>query len=261
MRAAALSDIGLVRTKNEDAHWSDPRRGIFIIADGLGAHKAGEVASGMAVEITSAELTIAVDRGLKDVELIEAMDEAFRTASAEIYDRAQSLNELSGMACSLLAAVLQEESCLVAHVGDSRAYLLLPDSFSQVTVDDTPVAAMVKRGYLLPDKARFHSMKNVLVKSVGNKREVEANVIKFPVKSKERLLLCSDGLWSMVEEETMNRILRKNKNLQKACQELVKAARESGGKDNITVIIVEAGTQTDSTSELDETAEMPNKKP
>ena len=176
MRAAALSDIGLVRTKNEDAYWCDPPRGVFIIADGLGGHKGGEVAATMAVEILSADITIAVDRGLKDMELAEAVQDAFQAASEEIYRRGQDVSELNGMACSLLAAALEEDSCVVAHAGDTRAYLLLGNSFSQLTVDDTPVAALVRRGYLLPEKARSHSLKNFLVKSVGNKPTVEANI-------------------------------------------------------------------------------------
>lgn len=260
MRAAALSDIGLVRTKNEDAFWCDPDRGIFLIADGLGGHQGGEIAAAMAVEITSADVTIAVDRGLSNVELAEAMQEAFQAASEEIYRRSQEVKDLNGMACSLLAAVLEPDSCVVAHAGDTRAYLLMDDSFSQVTVDDTPVAALVKRGYLLPEKARSHSLKNFLVKSIGNKSTVEANISRFPIKENERLLLCSDGLWSMVEPRFMEKILRNHNDVETACKELVQVAREHGGRDNITVIVVHVGPKEDALKALDETAEMPNLK-
>lgn len=261
MRAAALSDVGLVRAKNEDAYWCDADRGIFLIADGLGGHKAGEIAAAMAVEITSADVTIAVDRGLSNVELAEAMQEAFQAASEEIYKRSQEAKDLSGMACSLVAAVLEPENCLVAHAGDTRAYLLMENSFSQITVDDTPVAALVKRGYLLPEKARSHSMKNFLVKSIGNKSSIEANISRFPINENERLLLCSDGLWSMVEQDVMEKILRTQLDVESACKELVEAARHQGGRDNITVIVVQVGHKKDVLKTLDETAEMPNPKP
>ena len=260
MRAAALTDIGLVRTRNEDAFWCDLDRGIFIIVDGLGGHKAGNVAAAIAVEVASAELTIAVDMGLTGVKLAEAMHEAFQVTSQEIFERSQQSKDLNGMACSMIAAVLEAGSCVVAHAGDTRAYLLIDNSLSQVTVDDTPVAALVKRGYLLPEKARSHTMKNFLVKSVGNKPTVEANVSKFPVRSKERLLLCSDGLWGMVEHETMVQILREQSDPEKACRELVNAAREKGGRDNITVIVVEVAGGSESVAESARMAKMPKPK-
>ncbi|HJZ10992.1 MAG TPA: protein phosphatase 2C domain-containing protein, partial [Acidobacteriota bacterium] len=240
--------------------WCDSDRGIFLIADGLGGHQAGEIAAAMAVEIASADVTIAVDRGLQNVELAEAIQEAFQAASEEIYRRSQEAKDLNGMACSLLAAVLEPDNCLVAHAGDTRAYLLMENSFSQVTVDDTPVAALVKRGYLLPEKARSHSMKNFLVKSIGNKSTVEANISRFPIKEDERLLFCSDGLWSMVDAHAMEKILRSHKDVDAACKELVQAARDHGGRDNITVIVVHVGPKKDVLKALDETAEMPNSK-
>jgi protein phosphatase len=239
MRAAALSDVGLSRSKNEDAFWCDPERAIFIIADGIGSQLAGEVASGAAVEVISTELTLAVDLGLKESELADAMFDSFREASEEIYKRSQEAEEYAGMACSAIAAVFQTGNCLIAHAGDSRAYLYSNDSLHQITVDDTPVAALVKRGYLLPEKARSHHLKNVLTKSVGSKPTVEANLSRFPVKLDEKILLCSDGLWSMLSTEEMTLILRLNPGPEDACQALVTAAREQGGQDNITAIIIQ----------------------
>jgi PPM family protein phosphatase len=239
MRAAALSDVGLIRSKNEDAFWCDPERAIFIIADGIGSQLAGEVASGSAVEVISTELTLAVDLGLKETELADAMFDSFREAAEEIYKRSQESEELAGMACSAIAAVFQTGNCLIAHAGDSRAYLFSDNSLHQITVDDTPVAALVKRGYLLPEKARSHHLKNVLTKSVGSKPTVEANLSRFPVKLEEKILLCSDGLWAMLSTEEMNEILRANPEPEDACRALISGAREQGGQDNITAIIIQ----------------------
>ena len=239
MRAAALSDVGLIRSKNEDAFWRDADRGIFIVADGIGSQLAGEFASGAAVEVISTELTLAVDLGLKESELTDAMFDSFREAAEEIYKHSQESEDYAGMACSAIAAVFQNGNCLVAHAGDSRVYLYSENSLHQMTVDDTPVAVLVKRGYLLPEKARSHHLKNVLTKSVGSKPTVEANLSRFPVKVEEKILLCSDGLWAMLSLEEMNEILRANPEPDDACHALIAAAREQGGQDNITAIIVQ----------------------
>ncbi len=255
MRIAGLSDIGLVRTKNEDAYWFDQDRAIFILADGLGGHRAGEVAANLAVRIVAERLSLAIDRKLKNFDLIDSMQEAFGVASAEIYKRAKSSEKLTGMACSLIAGILEQDDCYVAHAGDSRAYLYFENTLSQMTVDDTPVAALIKRGYLLPEKGRSHNLKNILVKAIGTKPKVDANITKFPVKAQERVLLCSDGLWGALDHMVMREILRKQTYPGKACHELVTRARGAGGKDNITVIIVDVESPDDTIGAS--TVEMP----
>lgn len=239
MKAAALTDIGLIRKNNEDAYWYDGERGIFVVADGLGGHQAGEVAAAMAVKYVSTILSDAVDDELSDSEFVDALHQSFRTASLEIHRTGNQLKELKGMACSLIAAIVQSGYCNVAHAGDSRAYLFYNNVLSQMTLDDTPVATLVKSGYLLKEKARSHSMKNMLVKSVGGKPEIDANITRFPVKPGERLLFCTDGLWGTVEEQTIREILRDQTDLSLACLAMIHAARENGGRDNITVILVE----------------------
>lgn len=239
MRIAGLSDAGLVRTKNEDAFWFDKDRAIFILADGLGGHRAGEIAARLAVRIAAERLSLAVDTRLKDFELIDAMQEAFTVASQEIYNRGKSADKFAGMACSLIAGTLQDQHCYVAHAGDSRAYLYFQDNLSQMTIDDTPVAALIKRGYLLPEKARSHNLKNLLVKSIGTKPGVDANITKFPIKAGERIVLCSDGLWGALEPNEMSGILKNELQPERACQILIDSARANGGEDNITVIVVD----------------------
>jgi len=256
MRIAARSDVGLVRVKNEDAYWYDSDRGIFVIADGLGGLQAGEIASTMAVQIISKRLTQAIDLSLTEDRLADEMYDSFRVASNEIFQRGSESEELQGMSCSVLAAIIQDEHCVIAHAGDTRAYLLYENTLHQITVDDTPVAAMVKRGYLLPEKARSHSMKNFLLKSLGNQTNVEANLSQFPVKSQERLLLCSDGLWAMVAKETIRDILL-TEDPEIVCLELIGAARNQGGSDNITVMVIEIGDQAKSITPTDTTTEMP----
>jgi len=239
LRIAALSDIGLVRNKNEDAFWFDSDRAIFILADGLGGHRAGEIAAALAVKIVGERLSFAVDSGFTDFELIDALQEAFSLASEDIYSRGKSSDKLTGMACSLIAGILKQDECYLAHAGDSRAYLYYENTLSQMTIDDTPVAALIKRGYLLPEKAQSHNLKNFLVKSIGNKPNIDANISRFPVKAKEKLLLCSDGLWGTLDHQTICDVLRVAASPAEACQTFVEWAREKGGQDNITVIVAE----------------------
>jgi protein phosphatase len=236
---AALSDIGLVRPKNEDAYWFDSDRAIFILADGLGGHKAGEIAASLAVKIVADRLSLAVDSGFTDFELIDSLQDAFAIASEEIHSQSKESEKLSGMACSLIAGIVKQDECYLAHAGDSRAYLYFDKTLSQMTVDDTPVAALIKRGYLLPEKARSHNLKNFLVKSVGNKPNIDANISRFPVKPKEKLLICSDGLWGHLDNQTICDVLKNETTAGEVCQTLVQEARQKGGQDNITVIIVE----------------------
>jgi PPM family protein phosphatase len=239
MRIAGLSDIGLVRAKNEDAFWFDKSGAIFILADGLGGHRGGEVAAEIAIKICAEKLSSAVESGLTDFPLIDSMQDAFAKASEEIYRQGKSSDKLAGMACSLIAGILQDDYCYVAHAGDSRAYLYFDNNLSQMTVDDTPVAALIKRGYLLPEKAKSHNLKNMLVKSVGSKPKVDANITKFPVKPTERVLLCSDGLWGAIDSQMMCDVLRQRNHPEQACRKLIESARTRGGEDNITVIVVD----------------------
>src|SRR5262249_18493849 len=176
MRMAALTDPGIVRAKNEDAFWYDPDRGIFVVADGLGGLKGGDVAAGTAVRVVADYLVHCVDDQLKDDQLIDSMYEAFHLASQEVYELSSKNEEYRGMACSMSAGIIFLDSCLVGYAGDTRVYLSIGDSVHQMTVDDTPVGAMVKRGFLLPEKARIHNLKNFLVKSIGNQPTVEANI-------------------------------------------------------------------------------------
>ena len=245
MRSAALSDVGLVRSRNEDAYWCDGDRGIFIVADGTGTSTGGETAAAIAVEIISTEITLAVDRGLEDLPLADALHDAFREASIEIYKRANEGPDPRDIACSAVAAVITKGECVIAHAGDSRAYLFAEDGLHQITVDDTPVAVMVKRGILLPEKARTHHLKNVLVKNIGSSPEVEANLIRFPIRQKERLVFCSDGLWMPLPDNEIQVIVQRNLDPDTTCYELVEAARGKGGQDNITVLVVEADRPVD----------------
>ena len=256
MRVAGLSDIGSMRDKNEDAFWFDADRAIFILADGIGSMESGEVAASMGIEIASARIVNAVGSGLKEEHLSDALQDAFHEASRVIHDTGANDPELQGMACSMIVAVVKDGFCYLGHVGDTRAYLFFDNTLSQMTIDDTPVAGLVKRGYLLPEKSRSHIWSNILLKTVGGRPGVDANLLRFPVKARERLLLCSDGLWSPMEHTEMESLFAANSDPQSVCLELVRYAREKGGKDNITAVVVEVEDQRDRAL-LERTEEIP----
>jgi PPM family protein phosphatase len=255
MRMAAISDPGIVRSKNEDAYWCDPDRGIFVVADGLGGLKAGDIAAGTAVRAVADYLVQCVDDQLKDDQLIDSMYEAFRRASQEVYELSSKNEEYRGMACSMSAGIIFLDSCLVGYAGDTRVYLSMGESVHQMTVDDTPVGAMVKRGFLLPEKARIHNLKNFLVKSIGNQPTVEANIIKFPIKANERLLICTDGLWGMLDDRQIAEILARQPDPDEACRNLIEAANLMGGNDNVTAVVINMGPWGEAAIEYS-TAEM-----
>jgi protein phosphatase len=234
-----------MRDKNEDAFWYDAQRGIFIVADGIGAPESGEVAANIGIEIASAQLVHAVGSGLKEENLSDALQDAFFEASRVIHETGTKDPELQGMACSMIVAVVTDGFCYLAHVGDARAYLYFDKTLSQMTIDDTPVAGLVKRGYLLPEKSRSHIWSNILLKTVGGRPGVDANLLRFPIKAKEELLLCSDGLWSALEHPEMESLFSANSDPQSVCLELVRYAREKGGKDNITAVVVEVEDRRD----------------
>jgi PPM family protein phosphatase len=245
MRVAGLSDIGSMRDKNEDAFWYDAPRGIFVLAAGVGSDESGQVAAGMAIEIASAQIVHAVGSGWKEERLSDALQDTFFEASRVIHETATKDAALQGMACSLIVAVVSDGFCYLGHVGNTRAYLFFDKSLCQMTIDDTPVAGLVKRGYLLPEKSRTHIWANILLKTVGGQPRVDANLLRFPVKKQERLLFCSDGLWSMLEQSAMEQLFSSQPDPQTVCLELVQTARSKGGKDNITAVVAEVEDQAD----------------
>jgi serine/threonine protein phosphatase PrpC len=233
---AAATDVGRMRKNNEDSYLSS--KPVAAVADGMGGHSAGEVASAIAIE----ELAALRDRGPWDSETAATDDlkQAILRANRRIREMAASDRKLNGMGTTLVALVEDGDMVHVANVGDSRGYLLRQGELSQVTVDHSLVQELVDDGRLSPEDAERHPQRSVITRALGIDPEVEFDLFTYKLQVGDRLLLCSDGLSDVVEPAQIRKVLLRVRNAHRAAQELVTVANEQGGPDNITVIVVDA---------------------
>jgi serine/threonine protein phosphatase PrpC len=228
IEVGSATDIGRVRERNEDSVLVSPP--LYVVADGMGGHRGGQVASQVALE-TMEELATEGPGSLAD---------HVRRANRAVWDRSVEDERLSGMGTTLTAARIDGGSARIAHVGDSRAYLLRDGMLRQLTTDHTLVARMVKSGEITEAEADVHPHKNVLTRALGTDEEVEVDEDSLALLDGDRLLICSDGLTGMVTEDQMQAILENSDHAQQAADRLVKAANRAGGIDNISVVVLDA---------------------
>jgi protein phosphatase len=225
---AGITDVGRQRHANEDAFFRGAP--LFAIADGMGGAQAGEVASRIAVETfeAGAEAIAAPERRL---------EELVREANRRIYDAAQSDEALRGMGTTLTSAFVGDDEVSIGHVGDSRAYRLRAGRLEQLTHDHSLVAELERTGQLEPGQAEHHPQKSIITRALGPEPDVQVDTHTHSARAGDVYLLCSDGLTSMLSDAEVEGILRGAGSLEQAAQALVRAANQSGGKDNITVIL------------------------
>jgi PPM family protein phosphatase len=231
----AGSDVGRMRSGNEDSYFCGQT--VFAVADGLGGHQGGEVASATAVE----PLARLDGRGFADPgEAAEALATAIREANQAILDRAAGDPALYGMGTTVTAAAVAGDGQVqLAHVGDSRAYLLREGALDQLTTDHTVVGELVRRGRLTPQQAAIHPERSILTRAVGLDPRVPVDLPDpLELRSGDQLLLCSDGLTEAVDDGRITALLSAAPDGQTACRSLIDAANDAGGPDNITVVLV-----------------------
>lgn len=234
LTAHAATHVGLVRAGNEDSmHCGEA---VFTVADGLGGHAAGEVASRLAVE-SLAEVDPTAWEDIQGAQ--ETLAEAVREANRVVHAAAQEDPSRAGMGTTLTAAVVHEGQLALAHVGDSRAYLHRAGLLRQLTKDHTAAQEAVDAGYLTPEQAARHPERHALARAVGLDAEVAVDSPPpLRLEAGDRLLLCSDGLIDPVSDEAVGRILEEHPEPAQACDALVQAALDGGGPDNVTVLVV-----------------------
>jgi protein phosphatase len=221
------SDLGRQRQGNEDNFFV--RAPLFVVADGMGGAQAGEVASEMAVK--------SFEPGLGDGAPAASLVRVIEDANRRIHDRSRSDEQRAGMGTTVTAAYVDEEDVVVAHVGDSRAYLLRGDDLIRLTKDHSLVGELVARGKLTEEQAEAHPQRSVITRALGPEPSVQVDVDVFPARAGDLFLLCSDGLTSMVQEPKLKPILVSAGSLEEAGRALIAAANDAGGRDNITVIL------------------------
>lgn len=238
----AMTDVGLTRQLNED-NWGwrklSGRATLYVVADGMGGHDGGEVASELAVETICQVASDAEAQEPPDEEGLEQLlDAAFQTANNTIKQQAEDKN--TDMGTTLVSMlVLDDRVAYVANVGDSRAYMLRGQTLHQVTEDHSLVAKMVERGRITAEEARTHPHSNILLRTVGTERDVDIDIFRFELQPGDKVLLCSDGLWGEVEDRDLESILNTYSDPRIAARELVRASHHGGGKDNVTLMVVE----------------------
>jgi serine/threonine protein phosphatase PrpC len=254
--AAGLTDVGCVRKHNEDNFLIDSEAGLFVVADGLGGHAAGEVASQIVVDKMGQFIaqTVEQDRTWPleyDVNLAydgNRLKVALMLTDQAILEDIRSNPERESMGSTVVACLVHNTKVTLVHVGDSRAYLLNANGIQQITRDHSWVAEQVANGILTPEEARKHPFRNVITQALGNGADLDIAVQELQVKELDQLLLCSDGLSGMVQDKDIWEIVQKGKSLQEATQQLISVARENGGEDNITVLII--GFESDDANQL-----------
>lgn len=244
---AARTDVGIVRSGNEDNYLMQADRGLFIVADGMGGHAAGEVASEMAVRIIAQETGSL--RGGSTEEVAARLRAAIRKANEAIFERTVQEHDKRGMGTTATALLLLPKRYLIGQVGDSRAYLLRKGELIQVTKDHSYVQEQVDAGLLTPDQARVHPYSNVITRCVGANGDVEPDIYAGTLEEGDVLLLASDGLTGMLEDDQLVRILASGGGPEAWVDRLVNEANRRGGLDNITAIVVRIDTIGTSTGE------------
>jgi|SRR5690348_10952878 PPM family protein phosphatase len=235
LEAFGLSDPGCVRSNNEDYFISDTEMGIFILADGMGGANAGEFASHLSAETIYEFLLHAPSRNGLDT-----LQEAFLEANQFVRKAAKTNPGLEGMGTTLLVARDMGEGRLqVGSVGDSRAYLLSQDGLSLITQDQTWVAEVGARLGLSDEALRSHPMRHVLTMAVGTAEDLRVHSRVIQLTTGDQVLLCSDGLHGVLDEKTLREALDSEKSLPEKCHYLVEAAKEKGGPDNVTVLLIQ----------------------
>lgn len=229
LAVAASTDVGMVRSGNEDNFHADADqiRGIFIVADGMGGHAAGEVASEMAVQIVTRELQGVSD--VRDPSAPERISAAFKTANRAIYERMLSESDKQGMGTTASLLMLSHGHYLIGQVGDSRVYLLRDGMLSQLTKDHSYVQEQVDAGFLTPEQARYHPYSNVITRCVGAGEEVQPDVYRGEVRPGDVFLVASDGLTGMVDDRRLQQLLLARSTPLRIVDALIAEANGRGG--------------------------------
>lgn len=245
LEVAVCSDSGIVRSHNEDAVFADAELGIAILADGMGGYNAGEVASGMATTLLATSFSNLL-RGLEAnpapeifSDPVQLMRDEICGTNAAIFNASHSQPQYSGMGTTLVFSWFLDNRVYIGHVGDSRAYLWRDDRLQQLTKDHSLLQEQIDSGMISVEEARYSANRNLVTRALGIESEVDVDVGEHDISSGDLLLLCSDGLNDMLDDDEIAEVLEVNgQNLAVAAQRLVEVANANGGRDNVSVILV-----------------------
>lgn len=250
---AGCTDTGMRRQLNEDHIGFDQELGIAVLADGMGGHQSGEIASHMAVQSVMDTLRKLVNPdssgAITGSQLLEHVSNTISYSNAEIFEAAETADEHKGMGTTVVAAIIQDEQIYAGHVGDSRLYLYRNSKLKRITKDHSLVQDLIDRGFYTEEEARKANVGHIVTRALGTKEEVEVDTIQHDLQPNDVFLLCSDGLSDMVDDWRIEEILNEREDdLDNTAKMLVDTANRNGGKDNISVILMHVTTMSDTSS-------------
>ena len=241
LRCAGLSHIGKVREENEDTFLMDPELGLFLVSDGMGGHRGGELASKIVIEDLPVMIEVSLDK-LKvgnPTTIRSLFKKAIGEQSRQLNLEGTSETGYRDMGATLVVALLRKERGYIANLGDSRIYRFRTKRLVQLTRDHSVVSELLDKGKIKPEEAENHEAQGVITDYMGMEDKARPHIRSFQLKTGDRLLLCTDGLTDSIDDKAIATILAKNQECKQACQALVDAANAAGGHDNITVVIVD----------------------
>ncbi len=240
MELVSLSDIGQVRSVNEDRCMTQGNingLSIAIVADGMGGHNAGDIASQLAIDLVFEQLqSISVEMPIQTC--MQLLHQAISQANQRIYELSNSNLEYRGMGTTLVVAVVYEKQFIIAHIGDSRAYLFQESRITQLTVDHSLVSELIKSGQISPDEAEHHPRKHILTRALGTEIQIEVDMHRFDWMPGDVILLCTDGLSGLIDADQILHIVDSSQHLEEASHTLIHQALDAGGYDNITLALI-----------------------
>lgn len=237
----AATHVGKVREENQDTFLTEPQLALFLVSDGMGGHRGGELASKIVIEDLPVMIETSLDRlKVGSTKTIKSLlSRAIAEQSRQLWLEGTSETGFKDMGATLVTILLRNKRCFVANLGDSRAYLYRKGRLSQLTRDHSVVSELVLQGRIEPEEAKSHDAQGQITSYIGMEEEPRPYVRSFLLKKNDRLLLCTDGLTDLVDDEHISEILQKESDSQVVCKTLVNAANAAGGYDNITVMTVE----------------------
>ena len=238
MDTFSMTDMGLLRNSNQDSVFCEENPigrfpNLFLVADGMGGHKAGDLASRLCI----AEMVKQIQSSTARTP-VSAFEQAIEAANQKVYQCAKEDLDLAGMGTTVVGAMVEDDVAYIANIGDSRFYRL-HEHLEQITVDHSLVEEMVQSGEIQKEEMRTHPNKNIITRAMGVKEEVEADIYEYRLKKGDMILMCTDGLSNMVEDEDMFDIVKGARDIVEAVQMLIEKANSNGGRDNIGVVLAE----------------------
>lgn len=246
MEIAYQTDIGQEREDNQDyvgVFTNQDQLTFAIVADGIGGHQGGDVASSMAVSHIGYHFEQTTFKN--PVDAVKWLSDQVQIENGKIIDKSNQFKDLNGMGTTMVAAIFFDDQMVVANIGDSRGYLRRNGELNQLTEDHSLVNELVKRGVITEQEAKTHPQKNIITRTLGISPDADIDINLYQLESSDQLLLCTDGLSNMVSNQQLDDVLKSNQTLAEKCQQLIKMANEAGGPDNITVLIADNAQEVD----------------